>query len=311
VPDIDVSIVIVSYNTRNVLRDCCSSIRDGVIGLKVDVCVVDNASTDGSPEMVASEFPEIRLVRNRDNSGFAAANNVALQDMSGRYALLLNPDTILRQESITNMVAFMEVTPRAGFCGPRLLNSDGTHQPSAYRFPTTLTHALPVLGLNKRFSHSRHVTNLHSPLNDKMPFLCDRLCGACILARCEAIQEVGLLDPAFFLYFEETDWCKRMVKAEWEGWYIPSSEVVHLGGQSVAIEKPDQPFFGKSPVYWIKSMRCYMRKHHGLFGLIVSQGALLMAYTMVLVRNSWPFRQRHTSKRKMAMSAIRVLLLLR
>ena len=305
---IDASVVVVSYNTRDLLRNCLASIDVGATGVQVETIVVDNASPDGSADMVAREFPSVRLIRNEHNDGFAAANNIGLDGVVGRYAVLLNPDTVVEAQALTRLIEFMDAHPSAGYCGPRLLNGDGSHQPSARRFPTVLSTAYTMSGVAVSRPHSRHALNLHAVYGDREDFHADWMTGACLVVRAEAIRDVGLLDDGFFLYFEETDWCRRMFNRGWEGWYVGSAVVVHLGGQSVSHETNVRPFSGDHPLHWVNSTRRYMRRYYGLTGLWASQGLQLTLYLMIWLRHRWRSGEVSRGKAAAAALAIRYLL---
>ena len=303
----DLLIVIVSYNTRDLLRECLASLDRGCEGLSVSVAVVDNASLDGSADMVASEFPQVRLVRNQQNIGFAAANNLVLRMAQSRYVVLLNPDTVVQPQALTKLVGFMDDTPAAGYCGPRLLNADGTHQRSANRFHTLLSDTLPLLGW-ARDPRSRHTVDLHILHGETNTFRADWLVGACLLIRAEAMRAVGILDETYFLYFEEVDWCRRMARAGWEGWYVGSSQVMHLGCQSVSYATDARPFWGHDPHHHVRSFRRYMRKYHGWVGMALACLLQAVAYAFVWIRNSWAFLGGSPQKARNAALALRHLL---
>ncbi len=305
---VDVSIIIVSYSTRKLLRACLSSVSTRRRELWAETFVVDNASSDGSIEMVSREFPAVRLVRNERNMGFAAANNRVLERAAGRYVVLLNPDTRLGDEALSKMVRFMDATPSAGYCGPRLLNGDGSHQPSARRFPTVLSTAYSMLGLPQRYPQSRHTLDLHLLHGDRDNFRADWLTGACLVVRAECVRQVGGLDEGFFMYFEETDWCRRMAEAGWEGWYVPSAEVVHLGGQSVKLAGDARPFSGDHPVHWVNSSRRYMRRYHGVAGMALSSVIEIILYALIWMRHRWRRCDGSRNKARHASAAIRYLL---
>ena len=305
---IDVSVIIVSYNTRDLLRNCLASVGADSHDLRVEVFVVDNASADGSSDMVAGEFAWVRLVRNERNTGFAAANNIALREASGRYVVLLNPDTVVSRGALSELVRFMDTTPTAGYCGPQLLNADGSHQPSARRFPAVLTGTFSMLGLSNRYPKSRHTLDLHVLHGERRHFPADWLTGACLMVRAAAIHEVGALDEGFFMYFEETDWCRRMASAGWGGWYVPSAEVVHLGGRSVAHRGEVRPFSGDHPVHWVNSSRRYMRRHHGVAGMVLSETVQVLLYSLIWLRHRWRRGERSRDKAQHAAATLRYLL---
>ena len=304
---IDVSIIMVSYNTRDLLRDCLESVPSGCAGLSFETFVVDNASSDGSEGMVDSEFPSVRLICNPDNLGFASANNLALRQATGRYVALLNPDTTLQPNALAELVRFMDDTPAAGYCGPRLLNGDGSHQPSARRFPTVFSAAFSLLGLARRYPRSRHALDLHALHGHRARFRVDWMTGACLMVRSEVVRQVGLLDERYFLYFEETDWCRRMSSRGWEGWYVPSAEVIHLGGQSVVHTSEVQPFSGDHPLYWVSSSSRYMRRHHGTAGMVLSRATQIILYSLIWLRHRWRHSGESRGKARRAAAAISYL----
>lgn len=247
-----VSVCIVSFNTRDLLRECLQSIA-GASRDVVDVVVVDNASGDGSAEMVATDFPHVRLVRHPRNIGFAAAANLAMREARGRLFLLLNPDTRLPALGIDALAAFLEARPTAGACGPTLVYPDGTFQCCGYRFPTFWSELREVVGdrvLRGPLRAPRRVP-------PDRPGDVDWLCGACILVRREAVEQVGVFDEAFYLYGEELDWCARARQAGVRVWTVPSVSVVHHLGQSAATTG------SRAHVHLIRTRLQYHRKHHG------------------------------------------------
>lgn len=304
----DLSIIIVSYNTRDLLRDCLASVERCCSGASVETFVVDNASSDGSAEMVAREFPLVELIVNESNVGFAAANNIGLRRAAGRYVALLNPDTRLSPGALPELVRFMDARPRAGYCGPRLVNANGTNQPSAHRFPTIVSAGFSILGLARRYPASRHTLDLHVLHGHRAHFRADWLGGACLMVATPCLHAVGLLDEGFFMYFEETDWCRRMAKAGWEGWYVPSAEVTHLGGQSVTPTDEIRPFSGDHPVYWVTSSRRFMRRYHGVPGMVVSEAIQVGLYSLIWLRRRWRRGERSYNEARRAAAAIRHLL---
>ena len=231
---IDLSVVIVSYNTRDLLRGCLRSVRDSQTlspGLVVETWVADNHSPDDSAAMVAAEFKWARLIARADNAGFAAANNEALRQSAGRHVLLLNPDTVVRADALGQIVTFFDANPRTGGLGAKLVYPDGSRQQSAFRFPTLLMSFLDYFPINHRLTNSR--------LNGRYPALLaneiheiDHPLGACFAVRREVLTQVGLLDEGFFMYCEEVDWAIRIRRAGWPLYYLPTAEVIHYEGQS-------------------------------------------------------------------------------
>jgi GT2 family glycosyltransferase len=228
-------ITIVSYNTIDLLRNCLSSLQTCPLPLRV--IVVDNASPDRSAAMVQAEFPEAQLVANRENLGFATATNQGLRALgfptgdAPAYALLLNPDTEVLEGALERLVNFMETHPRTGAAGPRLLNPDGTIQENAFTFPTLWMSFFDFFPLHGRIYRSR-LNGRFPEMYGEIPFPIDHPLGACLILRRETLQEVGLLDEAFFIYVEEVDLCYRIKQAGWQVYHVPSAQVIHHGGQS-------------------------------------------------------------------------------
>ena len=230
----DLGIVIVNYNTRDRLRDCLQSL-EASRGVSFIIFVVDNDSPDGSAAMVRAKFPEVHLIENATNRGFAAANNQAFALTRGRYVLMLNPDTEVRAGALETLVAFMDAhaSRRAGACGGKLVYSDGTLQHSAFAFPSLAQIFLDFFPINWRLTESR--------LNGRYPrawyargapFRVDHPLGADFLVRRAAAEQVGWLDEQFFIYCEEIDWAMRLQRAGWEIWCVPQAEIVHYEAQS-------------------------------------------------------------------------------
>lgn len=238
----DVSVVIVSYNVRAFLDQALRSVARASAGLRVETWVVDNASRDGSAEMVAARFPAVRLVASRENLGFGKANNLALRQATGRYALLLNPDTIVEEDTLRTLVAFLDAHPHVGAVGPMILNPDGTFAPESRRsFPTPEAAFYRMSGLSRLFPRSERFGRYHlSYLPQDRAAPVDALSGACLLARRDALRQIAtgppeafdVFDPAFFMYGEDLDLCYRLQTAGYEVWYTPDARIVHYKGES-------------------------------------------------------------------------------
>ncbi|MGN6811172.1 MAG: glycosyltransferase family 2 protein [Thermomicrobiales bacterium] len=232
-PATDLSIAIVSWNTRDLLLRCLAALPDATSGLCVETIVVDNGSTDGTPEAVRARFPAARVIEPGRNLGFAGGNNRGLAAATGRMVCLLNPDTEPRPGALVALVAYLDTHPTVGAAGPRLLNPDGSEQAVGFRFPTLTQIALDFFPLGGRFADSRlNGRYPHQPRDRAFPI--DFPLGACIVARCEAVAATGPLDEGYFMYSEEVDWCRRMRAAGWEIVCLPTAEVIHWGGQSTA-----------------------------------------------------------------------------
>jgi hypothetical protein len=191
-----------------------------------EVFVVDNASTDGSAAMVREGFPWVHLIENAENAGFARANNQAIAQASRRYLLLLNPDTVVRSGAIEALVGFMEAHPRAGACGARLLNPDGTLQPACHPMLTPGRELWRLLFLDRIWPRATYPMRRWDTIT---PRRVEVIMGACLMVRREALDQVGALDESYFMYTEEVDLCYRLAQAGWELWYVPAAVVVHHG----------------------------------------------------------------------------------
>lgn len=225
---IDVSVVIVSYNTKDLLVQCVTALSEALTSIQHEVIVVDNGSADGSADAVEKGFPRLCLIRNRDNRGFARACNQGLRMAEGKYLLLLNPDAIISQEALSGMIHFMENTPNAGAAGVQLVREDGSLQNSFDNIPDLGTELLNK-SLLKRLLPNRY-PGKH--LKFTGPVEVASLIGACMMVPREVIDTAGFLDEGYFFFLEETDWCLRMARQGWKIYFLPDLRVVHLQGQS-------------------------------------------------------------------------------
>ena len=262
----DVSVILVSYNTREVLRECLRSVLAESSGFAVEIMVVDNASTDGSPEMVSAEFPQMLLLCSKVNLGFGAANNVALEIARGRYFVLLNSDAFLTPGALRQAIRHMEETPECGLGGGRLVGRDGSPQPSSRCFHSVLDDVLVLSGLAARYPKSKFFGRFDRTWADPgAPARVDWVPGAFCILRPEALRRAGLFDPAFFLYYEEVDLCLRLKRAGFAVWYWPDVVIVHLGGESSRgrVDLELSPHASQVVLWRMRSTLLYYRKHHG------------------------------------------------
>ena len=255
---VDLSVIVVSWNVRDLLRRCLRSISNiQHRASSIEVIVVDNASTDGSVDMVRAEFPDVRLIVNPGNPGFAAANNQGIAVAQGRYVLLLNPDTEVVGDALATMVAFADDHPDVGVVGPQLLNPDGSVQSSRRRFPTLATAFFESTWLQpyapRRLLERYYVFD--QP--DGAVLDVDWVKGAALMARREAIEQVGRMDERFFMYSEELDWCRRFREAGWRVVYLPAAQIVHYEGKSSEQVLPARH------VHFQTSKVRYFRKYYG------------------------------------------------
>ena len=248
---LDISVIIINWNTRELLMNCIHSVYNTLQGQLFEIWVVDNGSSDGSPEAVKRQFPDIHLIQNQQNLGFAAANNQAFRKMAGRYALLLNSDAVLTDQAAQHLLAFMESSPEAGMACGQLLNPDGSKQNSIANFPSLLTlvcnETLLRILLPARFpSKRRHYDH---------PIEIESGVGACLMVRRDAMDVVGLLDETYFFFFEETDWAYRMRQANWRVYFVPSALIIHEQGKSAGNRV-------QSRIHFYRSRYIYLKKWH-------------------------------------------------
>lgn len=233
-PSLDLTVVIPSYNTRDLMEQALRTVEEASAEMSVEVIVVDNASHDGSQQMVQERFPEVTLICNDSNLGFAGANNLAFKRARGRHVLLLNSDTIVRPDTLRTMVGFLDEHPDAGAAGCKVLNPDGTLQLDCRRaFPTPSAAIYKLSGLSRLFPKSERFARYNlSYLDEDEIAEVDALSGSCMLVRRQTLQQVGGLDEAYFMYGEDLDWCFRMRAAGWKIFYVPTTEIIHFRGQS-------------------------------------------------------------------------------
>jgi GT2 family glycosyltransferase len=277
----DVQVIIVSWNVRDLLRrclrsvllDCDSAIEQPAQQIETRVTVVDSASTDGSADMVRSEFPQVELVVCDDNIGYVRANNLVLKTLiaSGqraessatpqeppRFAWLLNPDTVVHPGAAKALAGFMAAHPRCGLCGPKLVNPDGTLQHGAFALPGLTQLAIDTVPrLQARLRDTPLDGRYPAAKYDGPPFPVGTPLGAAMFARVEAIGQIGVLDEGYEMYSEEIDWAARMHKASWEVWCVPQAVVTHVGGASSA-----QASERAERLKW-QSRQRYFSKHYG------------------------------------------------
>jgi len=254
----DLSIIIVNYNTKIYLKDCLESLYKTTRGITLEVIVVDNGSLDGSPEMIEKDFPDVKLIKNEKNLGFTKANNQGISMATGEFILLLNSDTVLNEGSITPALKYMRENPDIGIIGCKHLNEDGTIQPSCFHFPNIMTLLWDLTLLSKLFPKSRifgRYAMTYWDYNSTMEV--DRVMGSYLMVSRKVVDKIGLLDEDFFIYEEETDWCYRAKKAGLKVVFFHESTIIHLGGKATA-----DTFFR---VEGIRSMHKFYKKHYGRF----------------------------------------------
>ena len=305
---VDLSIVIVSWNVRDLLRSCLQSIvaeahsgpGGGALCIgdrTVEILVIDNASTDGSAEMVRRQFLQTHLIANKENRGFTAANNQGLGRSQGRFLLLLNPDTEIVGDALLTMLRYMEANPKVGALGPKLVKPDGSIQSSRRRFPTFATALVESTVMQEWWQNNRVLRRYYmADTPDNAIQGVDWVVGACLLVRRQAYEQVGGLDEGYFMYSEELDWCRRIKAAGWEIAYLPTAAVIHHEGKSSEQVVPARH------IYFQSSKVRYFRKHHGAFQAEVLRWFLLITYVYQMAREALKWLVGH----KRAMRAERV-----
>jgi N-acetylglucosaminyl-diphospho-decaprenol L-rhamnosyltransferase len=274
---VDLTVIIVSWNVRELLRRCLESLA--LDRGTMDVIVVDNASTDGSPDMVRTDFPHVRLVRNDENHGFPAANNQGLGLSQGRTLLLLNPDTEVVGDALATMVSHMDAYPEVGALGPQLRYPDGSLQSSRRRFPSLSTALVESTVVQEWWKDNRILRRYYmSDTPDDAIQPVDWVVGACLMVRRQAYEQAGGLDEGFFMYSEEMDWCRRIKDAGWEIVYLPAATVIHHEGKS------SEQVVAERHIRFQSSKVRYFRKHHGSAQSEVVRWFLLLTYAYQWVR---------------------------
>ena len=297
---VDLSVVIVSWNVCDLLRRCLASVLgasqpadDDLAPMSdsepsIEIIVVDNASTDGSPEMVRAEFPQVRLIANPDNRGFTAGNNQGLVESTGRFLLLLNPDTEIVGAALSTMMAYMDAHPEVGALGPRLCYPDGSLQPSRRRFPTLATALVESTVVQEWWRDNPLLRRYYmADTSDEAIQPVDWVVGACLLVRREVYDQVGGLDEGFFMYSEEMDWCKRIKNAGWKVVYLPTARVIHHEGKSSEQVVPARH------IHFQSSKVRYFRKHHGALQAEALRAFLLATYWYQLTREGFKWLVGH------------------
>ena len=253
----DLSVVILSYNTKDLLEQALRTVAEAAVAMSVEIFVVDNASRDGSADMVAIKFPHVRVIKNSANLGFAAGNNMALRLVSGRYVLLLNSDTIVRKDTLRCLMSFLEENSEAGAAGCKILNPDGSLQLSCRRgFPTPTAALSKLFGLSRIFPNSPRLARYNLTYLDPDEINeVDALSGSCMMVRKEAIDQAGLLDEDYFFFGEDLDWCFCIRQAGWKIFYVPNTEIIHFKGESSREEEM------KVLYRFYESMSIFAKKH--------------------------------------------------
>jgi GT2 family glycosyltransferase len=295
---IDVSVVIVGWNARHYLELCLESLSKAPPRRSMEVLVVDNASTDGSVEMIESKFPWVKLTKSSENLGFAKGNNVAIRQCQGRYIALVNPDVIVFPGCLDALADFLDENPKVGNVGPRVFNPDMSIQSTCRRFPTLWNNFCSATGLSARFKNSRFFAEEQmSYFPHDRTLAVDVLMGCFSMIRREAFDAVGLLDEGLFMYSDDVDWCRRARNAGWQVVFYPGGQAIHDRGKITA------PYPVRFAVAQQRSVLHYWTKHHSFLGVLGIRSTMLLRHVLrytfaVLSDLSRPQRRAQSDVRK-------------
>ncbi len=309
------SIIIVSYNTEKILEEALRRVYDqkyfnDLSSLNFEVIVVDNDSKDNSCAMVEREFPQVKLIRNSYNAGFAAANNQAIKEAKGDYILLLNSDAYIFEDTLKESVIFMDNHPNCGIMGVQLVCEDGSAQPSVRDLPSPFQKFKVMSGLEARFSAYKTYYDMYSAGHNQPAEAQEAgwVPGAYFLIRREVIDMIGPLDERYFMYFEEVDFCKRAHEAGWQVMFNPNIMVIHLGGQSSLTTKKQISRNGKQLVsFRVQSEYYYYRKNHGFWAMLFAAGIELGWKSLICLKNKLVKSKYSRSKFEEAAQSIRIV----
>ncbi len=269
---INVSVIIVSWNTKDILRDCITSVYAQTNCIEFEVIVVDNCSSDETVEMVLNEFPQVIVIANKTNRGFAAANNQGMLIAKGHYYLLLNPDTLVLDGAIQKTYVFAEENRGIGIVGCQVWLDDQNIQQTCFSFPSISDLIIQKTGL-RRFFHSSHIFGRmnYGWWDRKSPMDVDVISGMYMLVRLEAVKQVGLMDESYFVYAEETDWCFRFREVGWRCVFTPIARIVHLDGGNKSTDQISVKMF----VQMQKSQLIFYRKQRGLSSWFIAKSIFI------------------------------------
>ena len=301
-PEVDLSICLVNVNARELTLQCLRSIYDYTSGIRFEVIVVDNASTDGSAEQIKRAFPSVQIIRVPQLQGFSSNSNLAIRQGVARYVLVLNNDTTIHDDAFTGLVTFMDEHPACGAAGCQLRNPDGTLQfVSARRKRNLYTYVCIQLLLQETFPKSRLFGREYLPYPQYFgpPIEVDVLSGACMVVRREVLETVGLLDEEYYLYCEDIDWSLRIKQAGWQIYYVPHISVTHLGNQTISKTRVR----GRIEEY--RSLVRYFRKFRAVGSITLAFIRLVRVISLLERMLLWGFLYLHPDKRETARQNIR------
>jgi hypothetical protein len=288
-PNVDFSICIVTYQARDHLRGCLQSIADHPPSHRYEIIVVDNHSTDGTVEMLKSQFPQVQIIKNNENKGFTAPTNQALRQARGDYLLLLNPDTRVHPQAFDALIAFMKEHPDAGICGPKVLNLDGSLQKPCRRGESRPWAVFSYfLGLSRLFPKSKLFGEyLMNYMDEDVIHQVAGVSGSCMLIRRQVIDQIGYLDELFFAYQEDADYCLQARHAGWNIYYVPTARITHYAGEGGSKVQPYRSIYAWHRSYYLFFRKNYAADYFFLFNWFyyLAMGVkLLLALVLNLLR---------------------------
>lgn len=292
----DVSVIIVNFNTKDLLHECLTSVFADTPPIAFEVLVIDNGSTDGSVEMVRLDFPRVRLIVNQSNEGFAKPSNVGMRQSVGSYVFLLNSDTIVKPGALATLKFFLDAHPEAGACGPMLMNPDGSVQHSVKGFPGLWTHACDMLLLDRLFPGSRFFGRGEmSYFSYNTTQEVDHVMAAAFLVRRGVLERTGMFDERFSIYYNDMDWCYRMKQDGWRIYYVSGAHIIHYHGRTVAQINRDLRYFQEMH----NNVMLFYQKHYGrwsvmFYKILLACGFVPRTIGWAVARFLWPSeRSRH------------------
>lgn len=272
---IEISVVIVAWNAKHYLELCLDSLAKATPRRSMEVLVVDNASSDGSSEMMEVKYPLVKLIKSKENLGFSKGNNVAIRQSQGRYIALVNPDVIVFPGCLDALADFLDQNPKVGNVGPRVLNPDMSMQSTCRRFPTLWNNFCSATGLATKFKNSRFFAGEHMfyfPHDHTLAV--DVIVGCFSFIRREAFDTIGLLDEDLFMYGDDVDWCRRARNAGWDVVFYPGGQAIHDRGKTTA------PYPVRFAVAQQRSVLHYWAKHHSFWGVLGIRGIMLFHHLL-------------------------------
>ena len=284
----DVSVILVNYNTKDLAKDCINSVYEKTSGIDFDIWVVDNASADGTCEMIEKEFPKVKLIKSNENLGFGMGNNLAIEKSDAKYVFLLNTDTILINNAIKVMFDFMEKKPNAGACGGNLYDKNDRHVHSYRHLPTIKGKIVKTFFLKPFFSKEKTEINDKGNNENNEFKQVGYITGADLMMRKSVLEKIGGFDKDFFLYFEETELQFRIRKASFEIYILPDAKIYHLEGKSAKNRTKRREIFLKSEYLYYK--KCYgISKHSPLKLVFMISHLIRLLVSPKMVLNAWKF----------------------